>query len=133
MDFLPYILAGFLVVMAIGALALTLVGSVRRHRRDLAVLQTIGFVRRQVWATVAWQATALGVSAVVIGVPLGVVLGHWTWNLVASSVGSVSPPIVPVAAVLLLVPITILFANLLSGGPAWAAGRVRPAEALRTE
>ena len=68
-DFLPYILAGFLVVMAIGALGLTLVGSVRRHRRDLAVLQTIGFVRRQVWATVAWQATALGVSAVVIGIP----------------------------------------------------------------
>ncbi|MEP6660273.1 MAG: ABC transporter permease [Acidimicrobiales bacterium] len=132
-DFLPYILAGFLVVMAIGALGLTLVGSIRRHRRDLAVLQTIGFVRRQVWATVAWQATALAVIAVVIGIPLGVVLGKWTWHLVASSVGSVSPPIVPLAAVLLLVPITILLANLLGGGPAWAAGGGRPAEALRTE
>ena len=132
-DFLPYVLAGFLVVLAVGALGLTLVGSVRRHRRDLAVLRTIGFVRRQVWETVSWQATTLAVGAVVVGVPCGVALGRWTWHLVANSVGSVSPPIVPVAAVLLVVPATVLLANLLAGGPAWAAGRDRPAEALRTE
>jgi ABC-type antimicrobial peptide transport system permease subunit len=132
-DFLPYVLAGFLVAMAVGALGLTLAGSVRRHRRDLAVLQTIGFVRRQMWATIAWQATALAVIAVVIGVPLGVVLGHWIWRLVADSVGSVSPAIVPLALVLPVLPATILIANLLGGGPAWAAGRVHPADALRTE
>src|SRR5207248_1586731 len=37
-DFLPYVLAGLVVVLATGALALTLLTSVRRHRRDLAVL-----------------------------------------------------------------------------------------------
>ncbi|MEY2582448.1 MAG: putative transport system permease protein [Ilumatobacteraceae bacterium] len=132
-DFLPYVLAGFLVVLAVGALGLTLASSVRRHRHELAVLRTIGFVRRQVWETVAWQATTLAVGAVVVGVPCGVALGHWTWHLVASGVGSVSPPIVPLAAVLPVVPATVLLANLLAGGPAWAAGRDRPAEALRTE
>jgi ABC-type antimicrobial peptide transport system permease subunit len=44
-DFLLNVLAGFLVVLAVGALALTFIGSVRRHRRDLAILKTIGFVR----------------------------------------------------------------------------------------
>ena len=132
-DALPYLLAGLLVVLAVGGLGLTLLGSVRSHRRDLAVLETIGFVRRQVMATVAWQATALAVVAVAVGVPGGVALGRWTWRLVADNVGSVSPAIVPLGAVLLVVPATLVVANLLAGGPAWAAGRVRPSEALRVE
>src|SRR5581483_11671759 len=120
-----YVLAGLLVVLAIGALGITLLTSVRRHRRDLAVLKTIGFVRPQVSATVAWQATTLAAGALVIGIPGGVALGRWTWRLVASNAGSVSPPVVPLAAVLAVIPATLLVANLLAGGPAWAAGRVQ--------
>jgi FtsX-like permease family len=132
-DALPYVMAGLLVVLAFGALGLTLLGSVRSHRRDLAVLEAIGFVRRQVMATVAWQATTLALVAIIVGVPAGIALGRWTWRLVADNVGSVSPPIVPVALVLLVVPATLIVANLLAGGPAWSAGRVRPSEALRVE
>jgi hypothetical protein len=132
-DFLPYVLAGLLVVLAVGALGLTLLASVRRHRRDLAVLKTIGFIRRQVSATVAWQATTLALAALVVGVPSGVSLGRWTWRLVADSLGSVSPPIVPLTVVLLLAPLALLAANLLAAGPGWSAGRIRPAEALRAE
>jgi ABC-type lipoprotein release transport system permease subunit len=132
-DSLPYVLAAVLVVLAVGALALTLLNSVRRHRRDLAVLKTIGFVRGQVSATVAWQATTLAVAALVLGVPAGVALGRWTWRLVANNAGSVSPAIVPLAAVLLVVPATLVAANLLAGGPAWAASRVLPARVLKAE
>jgi hypothetical protein len=132
-DHLPYVLAGLIVVLALGALAITLLTSVRRHRRDLAVLKTIGFVRRQVSATVAWQATVLAVAAVVVGIPAGVALGRWTWRLVASGVGSVAPPIVPLAAVLVVPPVTLVVANVLAGGPAWAAGRVHPARVLKAE
>jgi len=35
--------------------------------------------------------------------------------------------------VLLIVPATLIIANLLAGGPAWTAGRIEPGEALRTE
>jgi hypothetical protein len=132
-DSLPYLLAGLLVVLACGALGLTLLGSVRNHHRDLAVLETIGFVRRQVMATVAWQATAVALVAVVIGVPVGLAVGRWTWRLVADNVGSVSPAVIPLAAVLLVVPATLVVANLLAGAPAWTAGRIEPSEALRTE
>jgi len=132
-DFLPYVLAGLLVVLAIGALALTLLNSVRRHRRDLAVLKTLGFVRAQVSATVAWQATALAIPALVVGIPAGIGLGRWTWRLVAEGAGSVSPPIVPLVAVVAVIPATLLVANLLATGPGWAAGRVQPARVLKAE
>jgi hypothetical protein len=84
-------------------------------------------------ATVAWQATVLALGAVVVGVPCGVALGRWTWHLVAREVGSVAPPVVPVVGVLLVVPITLLAANVLAGAPAWSAGRIRPADVLHNE
>src|SRR5206468_10029262 len=121
------------VVLAVGALGLTLLSSMRRHQRDLAVLKTLGFERRQVTATVAWQAMALAVPALVVGIPAGIGLGRWTWRLVANSVVSVSPAIVPLAAVLAVVPATLVVANALAGGPAWSAGRVQPARVLKAE
>jgi hypothetical protein len=130
---LPYVLAGLLAVLAVGALGLTLLGSVRSYRRELAVLEAIGFVRRQVMGTVAWQATALAAVATAVGVPAGIVLGRWTWRLVADNVGSVSPAVVPIGVVLLIVPATLIVANALAAGPAWTAGRVRPTEAPRVE
>jgi ABC-type lipoprotein release transport system permease subunit len=131
--FLPYVLAGLLVVLAVGGLGVTLFSSVRRHRRDLAMLKTFGFVRRQVSGTVAWQASILAVAAVVVGIPMGVALGRWAWLAVASNAGSVSPPLVPVVALLIVIPVTLLVANLLAAGPGWTAGRVHPAKTLRTE
>ena len=37
--------------------------------------EVLGFVNRQIAATVAWQATALALVGIVVGVPLGTVLG----------------------------------------------------------
>ena len=56
---LPLILAAVLTLLAVGTIAQTLVTSVRRRRRDLAILKAVGFVGRQVRASVAWQATAI--------------------------------------------------------------------------
>ena len=54
--------------------------SVRARRRDLAVLKTLGCSRRQVGATVAWQATTIVGLALVIGIPVGIIAGRWTWR-----------------------------------------------------
>jgi hypothetical protein len=132
-DVLPGLLAGLLVVLAAGALVLTLFGSVRRNARAIAVLQTLGFVRRQVMGTIVWQASALAVVAAVVGLPLGIALGRWSWRLVAGSIGSVSPAEVPLGAVLIVVPLAVVVANLLAAGPAWKATGVRPADGLRVE
>ena len=50
-------------------LVLTLVASVRRRRRELALLKTLGFTHRQLAAVVAWQSTiavALGADPATI-------------------------------------------------------------------
>ena len=49
---LPAIIAGLMAVVASAMLGHTLVTSVRRRRRDLAILKTLGFQRHQVTTTV---------------------------------------------------------------------------------
>ena len=129
----PLLLAAMLALLGVGSLAHALISAVRRRARDLAVLKTLGFVRRQVWAAVAWQATTLVAVALALGVPLGVAAGRWAWELFADQVGVVDEPIVPVLALLLAVPAAVLLANLLAAIPGRVAARVQPALVLRSE
>ena len=91
----PTVLVSGLAVGAVVALGLTLVASVRRRRRDLALLKTLGFTRRQLAATVAWQASLVAVIGTIVGAPLGVVLGRWLWVLFAHEIYAVPDPTVP--------------------------------------
>src|SRR4029078_5366292 len=61
---LPLLLAGVLALLTTATVAHALVTTVRRRRRDLALLKALGFLRRQTSGTVAWQATTVGVCAV---------------------------------------------------------------------
>jgi hypothetical protein len=130
---LPQILSGLLALMAAATIAYLLVTSVRRRRRDLAVLKTLGFVPRQVSAAIAWQATSLVLVAVLIGLPLGLAAGRSIWALVAGQLGVVVQPVVPWPLVLGLLPAALVVANLVAAVPAVAAGRIPPAVVLRSE
>ncbi len=129
----PVILAGLFGVTAMGTLAHTLVSSVRRRRRDLALLKTLGFLRRQIRATVAWQATVLSAIALLVGLPLGVVAGRWSWRLYAIQQGVVPEPVVPWLVLALLVPTMVVAANVIAAMPAASAARTRPGLSLRSE
>jgi hypothetical protein len=129
----PLALAAVLGLLALATVAHLLVTSIRRRRRDLAVLKTLGFVRRQVSAAVAWQATVLVGLALLIGLPVGVAAGRWVWQVFAGQLGVPPDPRVPLLTVLVAVPIALAIANLLAAGPGWAAGRLKPAPVLRTE
>jgi hypothetical protein len=129
----PLVLSGLLALAAIGTLVHTLVTSIRRRRRDLAVLKTLGFVRRQVSATVAWQASTLAGIALLIGVPLGVAVGRWGWTLFANSIGVVPVPVVDLPPLLIAVPVTLLLANLIALIPGRLAAATRPAAVFRSE
>ena len=129
---LPLVLACALTLLAVGTIAHTLVTSVRRRRRDLAVLKALGFVSRQVRATVAWQATAIAATGLVIGLPLGVAAGRWAWTLLARGFAIEPVPVIS-AFVLLSVPAVLLMANVVAAVPARAAARTQPAVVLRTE
>jgi ABC-type lipoprotein release transport system permease subunit len=129
----PIGLAGILGVAAVGTLVHTLVTSMRRRRRDLAILKTLGFLTRQVSAAVAWQATTLVAVALIVGVPLGLATGRWGWTLFADQLGIVPEPIMPIATTLLAIPAAIIAANLIAVIPGRLAGRTRPAMVLRAE
>jgi hypothetical protein len=131
--YLPGLLAGLVALLALGTVAHALVTSVRRRRRDLAILKTLGFARGQVSQTVAWQATTFALLAGLIGVPLGVAGGRWAWLLVADQLGVVTGPVVPLLPVLTATAGVLVVANLVAAGPAWAAARIRPAAVLRSE
>jgi hypothetical protein len=129
----PLVLAGVLALLAVATVAHALVTAVRRRRRDLSLLKTLGFSRRQVSASVAWQATTLGAVALVIGVPLGVIIGRWSWTALANDLGTVARPVVPLLAVLGAVPAVLLLVNAVAFVPGRIAARLRPAAVLRTE
>jgi ABC-type lipoprotein release transport system permease subunit len=126
-------ITGGVVLTAVGTLAHVLVTAVRRRRRDLAMLKTLRLVRRQVLSVVEWQALSLAGVALLIGLPLGLVAGRWAWVLFASSAGLAAAASIPVALVLLIIPVTLALAALLATAPGRAAAGVSPAAALRAE
>jgi len=65
----PLALALGLTVAAVLSLALTVLSSVRRRRRELALLKALGMIRGQVRAIVAWQTTLTLLVAVLVGRP----------------------------------------------------------------
>lgn len=132
-DGMPAILSALVALIAVAALVHALVTTVRRRRRDLAILKTLGFERAQVWGTVAWQATTMAMLALAVGLPLGVAAGRWMWLLFAGNLGIVPEPVIPLLAVLLVVPAAIVVANLVAALPGRVAARTRPALVLRSE
>lgn len=130
---LPRVLAVFLGLLAVLAVGHALVTAVHRRRRDFAVLETLGFVGRQVSGTVAWQASALAVVGLAFGIPLGLLAGRWTWTLVADGLGVATDPSVPIVALIVVAFATMLVANAIAFVPGRIAARTRPAVVLRAE
>ena len=86
--------------------------SVRRRRRDLALLKTLGFTQKQLAAAVAWQATVAAITGVIVGIPFGIVIGRELWTLFAHNLNAVPDPSVPA------IPVTIVAVGL-SFSPIW--------------
>jgi ABC-type lipoprotein release transport system permease subunit len=122
-----------MVLLALSALIHALASSVRRRRRDLAVLKTLGLLPRQVSTTVAWQATTFAAAAAFIGLPVGVAAGRWGWQLVAVELGVLYEPVVPTLPILAIAAGTFVAATLVAVGPGWVAGHIPPAAVLRSE
>jgi len=129
----PALLGGALAAGAVIGLAMTLVTLVRRRSRDLALLKTLGFTKRQLAATIAWQATVDVGLGCVIGIPLGAALGRYLWVLFARGIYAVPRPVVPVATVLLIGVAALVLANLAAAMPGRLAARTPTALLLRAE
>ena len=129
----PLVLGAVLAVLAAVTLAHVLLTGVRRRRRDLAVLKTLGLTRGQLLRVVSCQASALAAVALLVGLPLGALAGQWSWAVFAGSAGVMRHADIPAGLVLLAIPVALLLANLIAAGPGWAAARIRPTLILRSE
>lgn len=129
----PEILALVLAVLGVGVLAQLMVVWVQRRRRDIAVLKTVGFLRRQVLSLVSWQAATFAALSLLGGIPLGILAGRGAWALFANELGIVSSPILPGVGILLCIPAVLVIAMIVAVGPAWFASRLQPAAVLQAE
>jgi putative ABC transport system permease protein len=109
----------------------TLVTSIRRRRRELAVLEAIGFVHWQVRASIVMHAVALVFVAMVIGIPVGVVAGRLIWKSFAYELGIVSLPVIPFGLMIAAIAAAVVLAAVVALAPAFWATRSRPAAPLR--
>ena len=129
----PLILGLILAIFGAATLTHLLVVSVGQRRREMGLLKALGFVSRQVGATVYWQATTVTLVGLVVGVPVGIALGRVIWRAFALNVGVVPEAVVNPWVIVGLGAAVLVGASLLAIGPALAAARARPARLLRVE
>lgn len=130
---LPKALAGLLVLLGLGAMGHVLATTVRRRRHDLAVLRALGFRALQVGGCVAWQAVTVSVVALLVGIPLGIAVGRWSWRWVADSTPLLYVPPIAAVVVLVSIPAALVLAITMAALPARRAAHLRPADVLRAE
>lgn len=129
----PAILAAGLAAGAAAALGLTLIASVRRRRRDLALLKALGLTQRQLASCVAWQSTVAAAAGIVAGIPAGVALGRWLWILFAHQIYAVPRATVPAPSLVYVGLGALALAGLVAALPGIYASRTPVALVLRTE
>ncbi|MGH2728786.1 MAG: FtsX-like permease family protein, partial [Actinomycetota bacterium] len=121
----PFVVGGVLAALGGAALAHVIVTAIRRRRRDVAILKTIGFVRGQARRVVAWQATITVLVATAIGLPMGLIGGRTLWVQVAGNLGVLPRPRIAVVVIAFLLPAVVVLANLIAALPARTAARTR--------
>jgi hypothetical protein len=130
---LPWVLATFLGVLGIAGILHALVTVARRRRRDIVIARALGLSSRGARAAIRWSAATMGTIGLVVGIPLGIVVGRLVWAATARGLGAVVeqalPWWAPVLAIAGALAITLALAEL----PARRTARARPAETLRTE
>lgn len=129
----PLIFGLIVVLFGVATLLHMLLSSLNRRRREMGLLKSLGFVRRQIALSVSWQTTTVATIGIVLGVPLGIAAGRLVWNAFASNLGVLADPVVTAWVVAAIAVGTLLVANLLAVGPAWVASRASAASLLKAE
>jgi hypothetical protein len=129
----PLLVAAALALLGSIAIAHALVVTVRRRRLELGILSSLGFAPSQRRAVILVQATTVALVALLVGVPLGAVVGRLTWSVIARSIGVATDARFPLLTFALGALALIVALNLIAAWPARSARRLRVATALRSE
>jgi predicted lysophospholipase L1 biosynthesis ABC-type transport system permease subunit len=130
---LPGLLALLLAAMGEACVLHGLVSITRRARRDLAILKSLGFERRQLAAALVWPAGIIGGGALLIGVPLGAAAGRFAWGRLTASFAVDAPATIPVATLAALALAAVVLVATAAIAPGIAASRTPATALLRGE
>ena len=97
------------------------------------MLKTLGLSGRQLGTIVAWQSSVTVAIGTIIGVPLGIALGHVLWNAFAEAIHAVPVTTVPALDVAAIAVAAVVVANVVAAVPARSAAHTRTAVLLRAE
>jgi putative ABC transport system permease protein len=120
-------------LIGIVVLVLALVVTVRSRRRDLALLQVFGFKRAELTGTVMSEAGVFGVVGIVVGTPLGLIIGRVVWLRISDALGVSADPAVPAKEIVLTALAVLVGSILVSLIPATRAARRPPGEILHRQ
>lgn len=130
---LPRALVVMLLLVAIVGLGNTLRQTLRVRRGDIAIVRVLGCTPRQARSIVRYQASTIVLVGAALGIPLGILAGRAVWSTVANGLG-ISPQVEwPVTALLVTLTVAFALGLLASWYPGRRAGRLQPAEVLRSE
>ena len=130
---LPQVLGIGLAVVALLTITHLLMTSVRRRRRDFAILRALGFTSWQVRGTLCWQALTLAGIALLIGVPAGIACGRLCWQVFAYQLGITPVVAVPLAALSIMAASWLAAAAVIAALPGETATRNPWARVLHGE
>jgi putative ABC transport system permease protein len=128
----PYLLGGVLSLLVLLTIVHVVITSIHRRRRDVAVLRALGGGQGWIASSLCWQAIAIALVPLVIGVPVGLLAGTRTFHLFADSIGTVNAATasgIMIAGVVVGALVVALSATLATRG----ARRNPPAAVLRSE
>ncbi|MHB1139624.1 MAG: ABC transporter permease [Microthrixaceae bacterium] len=129
----PIALAWFFAALTVVALGNGVVATGRRARRTIGVVRSLGFTSSQVRAAMVSMGLLLASGALLIGLPLGAILGAATWSRVSAGL-DIAPNVrwafAVLGVVVLAVPVLGVGASL---WPARVASSRAAAEVLRAE
>jgi ABC-type lipoprotein release transport system permease subunit len=111
---LPSVLAAAVAALGLFAGGVAVVVGTKRSRRELWTLRAVGAVRRQIAGTVFFHTLTIAAVGVVVGLPVGVAMGRTVYLAVASGIGAIARPVVPMGAIAAVGIGVVLIAALLS-------------------
>ena len=126
-------LLAFIAIVAIAALIQGLRSATRQRRRDHAVLRALGASRGLIARTIGWHMIYVAGLTLVVGIPVGWVLGRFVWNRTATGMGVVVRYPSPLPTMIAIVGGTLAVALVVACALGVAAAARATTQSLRRE
>jgi putative ABC transport system permease protein len=129
----PFVVAASLGLLVALSLGHQLLQSLRRRRRDVAILRALGADRRWIAAALHAQASAIVLATLVLALPIGIVLGRAVFRAFIDRVGARNDVLLSPAWLVGTVAVLLALANALGALAARRARRMPPSRYLASE